>query len=124
MRSIGFFRSTIIAVALMGTLSAWAHDGEHTYVNGVCSIEGCEDPYQAPEQDADGFYLVANAGNVEWIGGYVQNVALDPKVKMTADIDFTDVNHTMIGRNDGRKFKGEFDGQVHRIITEIGDQIH
>lgn len=115
MRTKGFFRCAIIAIALMGTLSVWAHDGEHTYVNGVCSIEGCEDPYEAPAQDAEGYFLVANAGNVEWISDYVQNVSNTPNVKMTADIDFTGVNHTMIGRNDARKFNGTWDGQGHRI---------
>lgn len=115
MRTKGFFRCAIIAIALMGTLSVWAHDGEHTYVNGVCSIEGCEDPYEAPAQDAEGYFLVANAGNVEWISDYVQNVSINPNVKMTADIDFTGVNHTMIGRSDARKFNGTWDGQGHRI---------
>ena len=115
MKKMNLWRCVVVAVGLMTNISVWAHDGDHTYVNGICSIEGCTDPYEAPAQDGEGWFLVANAGNVEWISDYVQNVAINPNVKMIADIDFTGVNHTMIGRNDARKFNGVWDGQGHRI---------
>lgn len=119
MKKMNLLRCVVVAVGLMTNISVWAHDGDHTYVNGICSIEGCTDPYEAPAQDGEGWFLVANAGNVEWISDYVQNVAIDPKVKMTDDIDFTGVNHIMIGRNDVRKFNGVWDGQGHRITNLV-----
>ena len=114
MKKMNLWRCVVVAVGLMTNISVWAHDGDHTYANGICTIEGCTDPYEAPTQDGD-YFLVANAGNVEWIGDYVQNVSITPKVKMTADIDFTGVTHNRIGRNEGKKFNGEWDGQGHRI---------
>ena len=108
------FHCVIVASTLMTSLSAWAHDGDHSYTNGICTIDGCKDKYQAPAL-VDGWYQVENAGNVEWISDYVQNVAINPNVKMMNDIDFTGVAHTMIGRNDARKYNGIWDGQGYRI---------
>ena len=118
MKTKRLFRCVVVLGALTTSVQSWAHDGDHSYVNGICTIEGCTDQYQAPAL-IDGWYEVANAGNVEWIGDYVQNVAINPNVKMVSDIDFTGVSHTMIGRNDARKFNGVWDGQGHRITNLV-----
>lgn len=116
MKTKRLFRCVVVLGALTTSVQSWAHDGDHSYVNGICTIEGCTDKYQAPAL-VDGWYEVANAGNVEWIGDYVQNESINPNVKMVSDIDFTGVPHTMIGRNDARKFNGVWDGQGHRITN-------
>jgi len=116
MRRTRLFSAALLSLAWLAGGTALAHDGDHSYTNGICTIEGCTDKYQAPAL-VDGWYELTNAGNVEWIGDYVQNTAVDPKVKMMNDIDFTGVEHTMIGRSDARKFNGIFDGQGHRITN-------
>lgn len=118
MKTKRLFRCVVVLGALTTSVQSWAHDGDHSYVNGICTIEGCTDKYQAPAL-VDGWYEVANAGNVEWIGDYVQNVDINPKVKMVSDIDFTGASHTMIGRNAARKFNGIWDGQGHRITNLV-----
>ena len=108
------FSLALLSVAWLAGGSAQAHDGDHSYTNGICAIEGCTDKYQAPAL-VDGWYELTNAGNVEWIGDYVLNTAIDPKVKMMNDIDFTGITHTPIGPNAQHKFNGVFDGQGYRI---------
>ena len=104
----------LLSAAWLAGGSALAHDGDHSYTNGICTIEGCTDKYQAPAL-VDGWYELTNAGNVEWIGDYVKNTAVDPKVKMMNDIDFTGITHTPIGPDAQHKFNGVFDGQGYRI---------
>ena len=118
MRRTELFSAALLALAWLAGGTALAHDGDHSYTNGICTIEGCTDKYQAPAL-VDDWYELTNAGNVEWIGDYVENVAIDPKVKMMNDIDFTGVNFRMIGRSDARKFNGIFDGQGHRITNLV-----
>lgn len=91
----------------------------HNYgTNGICTDAGCDSPYQQPELQ-DGWYLLGNAGHVEWFSAQVNaggnNIFL--KGKLTADIDFTGVTHTPIGVSDATKFNGKFDGQGHRILN-------
>ena len=94
----------------------------HNYSNGICRNDGCTKRFEEPTKDGD-FFLLANAGNVEWFsarvaenGGSTQYYA-----RLTADIDFeNEVNlHSPIGPTTGQKFKGEFDGQGHRIKNMI-----
>ena len=118
MRRTKLFSAALLALAWLAGGTALAHDGDHSYTNGICTIEGCTDKYQAPAL-VDDWYELTNAGNVEWIGDYVQNVAINPNVKMMNDIDFTGVSFRMIGRNSGRKFNGVFDGQGHRITNLV-----
>lgn len=116
MRRTKLFSAALLALAWLAGGTALAHDGDHSYTNGICTIEGCTDKYQAPAL-VEGWYELINAGNVEWIGDYVENVAINPNVKMMNDIDFTGVSHTMIGRSDSKKFNGVWDGQGHRITN-------
>ena len=91
----------------------------HNYnAQGICIDEGCTEPYQQPELQ-EGWYLLANAGNVEWFSGVVNEGGNDTnlKAKLTCDIDFTGVAHTPIGASEGTKFNGKFDGGQHRILN-------
>lgn len=97
------------------SIMASAHDYG---TNGVCSDADCNARYQQPEL-VDGWYLLGNAGNVEWFSAQVNaggnNIFI--KGRLTADIDFTDVTHTPIGVSEATKFNGKFDGQGHRIMN-------
>lgn len=106
---------------MMASLSTWAHDGDHNYTNGICTIADCTDKYQ-PAELADGKFLLKNAGNIEWMGVKIANgEQYDGKnynqatYEMQNDIDFTGVEHTPIGPNAQKKFNGVFDGKGHKI---------
>ncbi len=103
---------------LLGAMSAGAHDGDHSYVNGICTIEECTDKYQPATQADDGYYELANAGNVEW---FSDNVKAQPgnftNARLTADIDLDGVIHRPIGEDSGNKYRGIFEGQGHRILN-------
>lgn len=91
----------------------------HNYNDqGICTDADCADPFEPPTLQ-DGWYLLANAGNVEWFSALVNQGGNDTNLrgKLTGDIDFTDVTHTPIGVGEGTKFNGKFDGQGHRILN-------
>ena len=123
MKKTVFLRLLVVAIALTTGVTVRAqHEGDHTYVNGICTIDGCTSPNEEPAQDADGYYLIDNAGKVKWIGQLVE-ASSNPWVpaRLTADIDFTGVTLTPIGPSTGRKFYGLFDGQGHRIKNLVMD---
>lgn len=68
--------------------------------------DDCDEHFERPELDADGFYMLYNAGNVEWISQQVadNNIGLD--CKLMNDIDFENIEnlHSPIGPTNGRKF--------------------
>ena len=116
-------KTTILTFALLATSwltcgMAWAHDGDHDYVNGICTIEDCADKFQPASQAEDGYYELANAGNVEW---FSNNVSASPaqftNARLTADIDMSGVVHRPIGEDSSNKYRGIFDGQGHRILN-------
>ena len=100
---------------LVGT-TAFADD--HEYVNGICTMhDECDAHFEAPQQDADGFYMLCNAGNVEWISQQVAGGVIDLDCKLMNDIDFENIEnlHSPIGPTNGKKYNATFDGQGHRI---------
>jgi len=91
----------------------------HNYNDqGICTDADCTDKFEPPTLQ-DGWYLLANAGNVEWFSALVNQGGNDVNLrgKLVADIDFTDITHTPIGVGEGTKFNGKFDGQGHRILN-------
>ena len=91
----------------------------HNYnEQGICTDTDCTDPFQPPTLE-DGWFLLSNAGNVEWFSALVNQGGNDVNLrgKMTCDIDFSGVTHTPIGVGEGTKFNGKFDGQGHRIMN-------
>lgn len=93
----------------------------HTDVDGRCSVCGNLLPDHIAA-DADGFYPLATAKDVEWFAALVNEAHMTTiKGKLTADIDYEGVEnaHTPIGINTTFKFNGEFDGQGHRIKNMI-----
>ena len=83
--------------------------------------DDCAERFQQPEQDADGYYLLYNAGNVEWISQLVLSGVIDPYCKLMNDIDFQNIEnlHSPIGPTNGKKYNGTFDGQGFRIKNMI-----
>lgn len=109
----------LIFAVIIGILSFSMPSMAHNYnENGICTDADCTDPYQ-PASLQDGWYLLANAGNVEWFSAHINQGGnnIFSWAKLVADIDFTGVTHTPIGVNDVTKFNGKFDGQGHRILN-------
>ena len=114
--------TSLAILGLMWLAGTTAFADDHGYVNGICTMhDDCAEHFEAPQQDADGFYMLYNAGNVEWISDLVANGVLDPLCKLMNDIDFENNEnlHRPIGPDDGKKFNGTFDGQGHRIKNMI-----
>ncbi|MBO4841443.1 MAG: hypothetical protein J5524_10150 [Bacteroidaceae bacterium] len=92
---------------------------DHNYnANGICDV--CSD-FLEPMKDGD-YYLLANAGNVEWLSAKVATSGGAAfYAKLTNDIDFQNIEnlHNPIGPAVGCKFKGVFDGQGHSIKNMI-----
>ena len=86
---------------------------------GMCDV--CYTQFQEPQKDGD-YYLLANAGNVEWLSNAVKGAGGAAfYAKLTQDIDFLNIEnlHNPIGPTTGSKFKGVFDGQGYRIKNMI-----
>ena len=86
---------------------------------GMCDV--CFSQFQEPAKDGD-YYLLANAGNVEWLSAAV--AAGGGKAfyaKLTNDIDFLNREnlHSPIGPLTSAKFKGVFDGQGYCVKNMI-----
>ena len=128
------FSLALLAAAWLAGGTAWAqHSGDHSYTNGICTIDGCTDKYQ-PATKTDGVYKLANVGNVEWMAAKVNAGATEPgdggkayaicSYELTADIDYDGLGtnaHTPIGTYD-KKFCGVFDGKGHTILNMELDQ--
>ena len=104
------------ALACAAIVAAVSFDlNAHTYVNGCCDEEGCDAPYEVPEQIA-GVYQIANGGNLFW---FATNVNASAKAGcnavVTADIDLENRAFPMIGADDTNAYNGTFDGQGHTI---------
>ena len=70
--------TSLAILGLMWLMGSAAFADDHGYVNGICTMhDECDEHFQRPEQDADGFYMLCNAGNVEWISQQVADNNLD-----------------------------------------------
>ena len=110
--------TSLAILGLMWLAGSAAFADDHEYVNGFCTMhDDCDAPYEQPELDADGFYLLCNAGNVEWLGVQINsgNIQLDAKLMNDIDFEGKENLHYMIGDTEGHKYNGTFDGQGHRI---------
>ena len=86
---------------------------------------GSAQAWDQPTQDANGVWQLGSVNYVEWYSDYVDAGNLTAKAVLTADIDYTGQTHTAIGRSDGKKYQGVFDGQGHRIknLTMTGGDV-
>ena len=114
--------TSLAILGLMWLAGSAAFADEHEYRNGICTMhDDCDEHFQRPEQDADGFYMLYNVGNVEWISQQVADNNIDLDCKLMNDIDFENIEnlHSPIGPNNGRKYNATFDGQGYRIKNMI-----
>ena len=96
---------------------------KHNDVNGWCSVCGqLMQDHITP--NAQGFYELGSAADVEWFAAMVNDAHLTTiNGMLTADIDYQGIEnaHTPIGLNTTFKYNGTFDGQGHRIKNMIID---
>lgn len=96
---------------------------KHNDVNGWCSVCGSlMQDHITP--NAQGFYELGSAADVEWFAAMVNDAHLTTiNGMLTADIDYQGVvnAHTPIGLNTTYKYNGTFDGGGHRIKNMIID---
>ena len=87
---------------------------------GMCDV--CyKAEYEEPVKDGD-YYLLKNAGNVEWLSNAIANGGGAAfYAKLMNDIDFLNIEnlHNPLGSSTGTKFKGVFDGQGYSIKNMI-----
>ncbi len=88
------------------------HIGSNT-ANGFCDI--CS--YIPANLNANGYYEIANAGQLFWFANHINTVDRTANAVLTADIDLENKPWTPIGFTDenSHNFRGVFDGQNHTI---------
>ncbi|MBO7118946.1 MAG: hypothetical protein J6W03_01340 [Bacteroidaceae bacterium] len=114
--------TSLAILGLMWLVGTAAFADDHGYVNGICTMhDDCDAHFEAPQKDADGFYMLYNAGNVEWISDQVAGGIIDLDCKLMNDIDFQNIEnlHRPIGPDNGKKYNATFDGQGFRIKNMI-----
>ena len=94
----------------------------HNYVNGICRDCG---HYETPDQGANGFYQIKNAGNLFWISALTRgdhshatfdNTNSSPNFELVNDIDLESINWEPIASSyNGDSFGGTFEGNGHTI---------
>ena len=73
--------------------------------------------YEPAQKNADGYYEIANGGNLFWFANHVNTVDRTASAVLTADIDLEGRPWTPIGSTgeDSHNFRGVFDGQNYTI---------
>lgn len=109
---------------------AWTdfEEGQIDAEAALAYVEKCDLSkfYPAKEDDS---YLLGTTHDVQMFAFMVNNGMFTINAKLTADLDFTDVEMLPIGydvskptaESDAVYFKGEFDGQGHRISNLVID---
>ena len=90
---------------------------EHNNYNdkGFCTY--CGTAYEPAKLNAEGYYEIANAGQLFWFANYINTVDRTANAVLTADIDLERRPWTPIGSTseNSNNFRGVFDGQGHTI---------
>ena len=99
-----------------GDVDKTNHDDTVKYENGFCP--NCDVYEPATDSNSDGYYEIANAGQLFWYANYINTIDRTANAVLTADIDLEDRPWTPIGvmGEDSNSFHGVFDGQYHTII--------
>jgi len=88
----------------------------HEFVDGVCIHCGAESESADLSQDAEGYYLIADANQLAKAIALVNEGNLDMSFRLTDDIDFTDEKFVTTSFNG---LGGTFDGQNHAITLAM-----
>ncbi len=83
------------------------------WVNGFSET----DEYEPAQKNADGYYEIANGGNLFWFAKHVNTADRTANAVLTADIDLEGRPWTPIGSTgeENNNFRGVFDGQNYTI---------
>ncbi|MGM9674105.1 MAG: LamG-like jellyroll fold domain-containing protein, partial [Bacteroidaceae bacterium] len=81
--------------------------------NGVCSTCG-ELNSDFVSTDADGYFLVGNVQQWNWVRTYVSTRKASVKVRLTADLDLSGLQNPSLAT-----FRGTLDGQGHSVKLDI-----
>lgn len=83
--------------------------------DGICIVCGQADP-DAVKKNAEGFYLIGNAKQLNWLNQKVLEGGADIKALLTDDINLTEYENPdlMIG-SESKPFRGIFDGGGHTV---------
>lgn len=73
-----------------------------------------KDLVSAPEKDADGYYLIYNSYQYEWVTRFVNSGNPNTRIKLMADINLNGKNIDPLGTNSSR-YSGIFDGNGFEI---------
>ena len=90
----------------------------HNFVDDICTVCGIS---TAPEQDADGYYKITNAGELIWFAALVNGKLVDEAQNVSASaILMADIELTRewipIGYGGGNNsYAGTFEGQGHTV---------
>ncbi len=96
MRKRKFLSLSILSLFWMSGSSVWAWD-EPAWTDGV--------------------YQIGTASELEWFSEAIGSGAIDltSKAELTADLDFSGIDHKPIGSDTNHKFNGVFNGNGHTI---------
>ncbi|MBR4644448.1 MAG: hypothetical protein IKO73_04745, partial [Bacteroidaceae bacterium] len=88
--------------------------------DGICVICGTADP-DAVKKNAEGYYLIGNAKQLNWLNLKIMEGATNMNVLLTDDIDLSESDYSdlMIG-TESRPFCDIFDGGNHTITYNYG----
>ena len=88
--------------------------------DGICTVCGTPDP-NAVKKNADGFYLIGNAKQLNWVALRIEQGEMDAKVLLTDDIDLSDnEDPNFMIATENKPFMGIFDGGGHTIKYDYG----
>ncbi|MBO7069394.1 MAG: hypothetical protein J6W52_12105 [Bacteroidaceae bacterium] len=89
--------------------------------DGICIICGTADP-DAVKKNEEGFYLIGNAKQLNWLNQKILEGETDSKVLLTDDIDLSESDYPdlMIG-TESKPFGGLFDGAGHTITYDYAE---
>ena len=83
--------------------------------DGICVICGSADP-DAVKKNAEGYYMIGNAKQLNWLNQKVLEGGADIKALLTDDINLTESeNHDLMIGSEGKPFRGIFDGGGHTV---------
>ena len=102
---------------------------EHPVENGFCTNESCLfAPYQQPQQAEDGYWLIANGGNLYWFANFVNEGNDTANARLVDDITVNPAVLSLLDENGDLaegvnlrswtpmdSYYGHFDGQNHSI---------
>ena len=92
---------------------------EHDFVDGICSYCHTAD-LNYITADAEGVYNLSTVAHMQWFAAMANSVDNTVKGRLTAPIDFTDVEWNAIGTT-SKNYSGTFDGQLYEITNLNGN---